>query len=159
MPACVMRILVVGAPLPSTVSSLRHLTARGWGSRCVPTVQEAVDLLATFHFDLVLARETLPDGRGYDIAGRIARQSGTLLVGVSLSEGCLWLPVIERGAKVLGTRAIHSARLESEMEVLLGTRELRPISPVVPADARAAHSPGLHRAGVPRRKYSVPLRA
>jgi DNA-binding response OmpR family regulator len=158
MPPRVMRILVVGPPLPSTATALRHLATRGWGSRCVPTIQEAAELLATFHFELVLSRETLPDGRGYDIAERIARQAGTLLVGISLSEGCLWLPVIDHGAKVLGTRAIHSARLELEVEALLETRKLENIAAAVREDAPSAQAPGPHRAGAGRRKYSAPLR-
>ena len=85
---------------------LARLTNRGFGSRTVETLREARDLLGTFRWDVVLAAESLVDGRGYDLTEIVARRSGTLLVGVPLSESCLWLPVVERGALVLGRRAL-----------------------------------------------------
>jgi DNA-binding response OmpR family regulator len=119
MTVIAMRILVVGTPSAGTVEILRRFSDRGWGSRQVLTVQKAQDLLETFDFDIVLATETLPDGRGYDVAAPIERHSRTLLVGVALSESCLWLPVVERGVSVLGRRALNAQMLEAEMERLL----------------------------------------
>jgi hypothetical protein len=119
MTVIAMRILVVGTPSAGTVEILRRFSDRGWGSRQVLTVQKAQDLAEIFDFDIVLAMEDLPDGRGYDIAGPVTRHSRTLLVGVALSESCLWLPVVERGVSVLGKRALNAQMLEAEMERLL----------------------------------------
>ena len=83
------------------------------------TVAEAQTLLEEFRFPVVLARETLPDGNGYDLARTIARQRGTLFVGVALSE-TLWLPVVERGSIVLGQRALNTSVFENEVEIALG---------------------------------------
>jgi hypothetical protein len=101
---------------------LARLTNRGFGSRTVETLREARDLLGTFRWDVVLAAESLVDGRGYDLTEIVARRSGTLLVGVPLSESCLWLPVVERGALVLGRRALNGRALEVELDLVLDIR-------------------------------------
>ncbi len=119
MPATAMRILITGTPAPGTNAMLARLTARGFGSRSVETIRAAQDLLETFRFDVVLAAESLADGRGYDLADIVARRGGTLLVGVALSETCLWLPVVERGALVLGRRALNARALEVELDLVL----------------------------------------
>jgi hypothetical protein len=67
----------------------------------------------------VLAEEHLPDGRGYDLAESVERLATTLLVSVALSESCLWLPVVERGERSLGRRALNPRMLELELETLL----------------------------------------
>jgi len=120
MPVAAMRILITGRPGPGTDAILARLTARGCGSHAAETLREARDMLGTFRFDVVLAAESLPDGRGYELAEAVARRSGTLLVGVALSESCLWLPVVERGDYVLGLRAVNSQALELELDLILG---------------------------------------
>ena len=148
MPALGMRILVVGTPSRGTQAILSRLASCGWGSRMVETLREAEPLVNTFRFDMVLATESLPDGRAYAMTQLIARRGGTLIVAVALSESCLWLPVVERGAKVLGTRALNPEQLEVEAQKILRDRdkdqlqlrapELRPAPP--------------RRAGIPPRR-------
>jgi hypothetical protein len=87
-------------------------------------LSEARDFLEIFRLDIVLASESLADGRGYALADAMRRQSGTLIVGVPLSESCLWLPVVERGVTVLGRRAFSPTMLEAELDRLLGVRLL-----------------------------------
>lgn len=151
-----MRILVIGNLLPGTGETLRHLTVAGWGSRVASSLQEARDLFDMCDFRIVLASEVLPDGRGYDFADPVLRRAGTLIVGVALSESCLWLPVIYRGVSVLGRRALAQEMLEQELKDLLGTKPPDPPrdnardvfrrSPFVPA-------PVPQRTGLMRRKY------
>jgi hypothetical protein len=124
MAATTMRILYAGTPAPMTDEVLARLAARGFGAYRVEKLCEARDLLETFRVDVVLAAELLSDGRGYALAAAMRQHSGTLIVGVALSESCLWLPVIERGVRVLGKRALSHAMLESELDRLLGIRLL-----------------------------------
>lgn len=149
MPALGIRILVVGKPSRSTQSMLSRLANCGWGSQTAETLREASDLVNTFRFDMVLAAESLPDGRAYAMTQLIARRGGTLLVAVALSESCLWLPVVERGAKVLGTRALNPEQLEVEAQKILRDRDkdqLQLLAPELrPAPPRRAAIP-------PRRK-------
>jgi len=119
MPVKRMRILAVGDVFHSLTPAFAHLGRRGVGAQRAQTVRQARNLLGTFQFEVVLAPESLADGQGYDVAGDVARHSGSLLVGVALSETWLWLPVIERGAKVLGQRALNSVTLVDELEILL----------------------------------------
>ncbi len=93
------RILVVGDLLPGTGEILRRLSNKGFGSRHVKTLREAREILDTFDFHIVLATELLQDGRGYDLAEPVSRHSRTLIVGVALTESCLWLPVTYRGVR------------------------------------------------------------
>ena len=123
MPVEAMRILVIGSLASPTDTILRRLASRGWGSRRVETLREAQNMLLTFQFDVVLSAESVADGRGYEIADLVIGRAGTLIVGVALSESCLWLPVVEQGARVLGSRALNAHMLESEMEMLIGARE------------------------------------
>ena len=153
-----MRILVIGRPLASTTGTLKRLALRGWGSHCVRTLLEARELLETFQFDVVLALETLPDGRGYDISGAVIDLSGTLLVGVPLSESLLWLAVVDRGSRVLGKRALHTASLETELETRLSALAIEnsrePIRIPEPGKERAA----LQRVGLPTRRKTADVR-
>ena len=147
MPALGMRILVVGTPSRGTQAILSRLASSGWGARTVDTLREAEVLVSTFRFDMVLATESLPDGRAYAMTQMIARRSGTLIVAIALSESCLWLPVVEQGRRVLGTRALHPEQLEREAEKILRASE--------PKQLRALTTevhPQPRRAGIPRRK-------
>lgn len=113
------RILVVGPPSPHTRAVLARLLQRGHGSHDAVTLREAASVLETFRFDIVLAPETLPDGSGYHLATQVAAQSGSLVVSVELSETCLWLPVVVRGSRVLGERALNMTTLEWDLEEML----------------------------------------
>ncbi|HXQ26832.1 MAG TPA: hypothetical protein VN822_10525 [Candidatus Acidoferrales bacterium] len=151
MPVAAMRILVIGTLASPTSAILRRIAARGWGSQNAETLREAQNLLLTFQFDVVLAAESLSDGRGYEAADLVMRRASTLIVGVALSESCLWLPVIEQGARVLGNRALNAHMLESEMEMLLGAGELRRVRDAIP-EARSSSNRAPSPVGVPRRK-------
>ncbi len=122
MAATTMRILYAGAPAPMMDEVLARLAARGFGAYRAEKLCEARDLLGAFRLDVVLAAELLSDGRGYALADTMRQHSGTLIVGVALSESSLWLPVIERGVTVLGKRALSHAMLEPELDRLLGIR-------------------------------------
>jgi hypothetical protein len=119
MAASALQILMVGDPLVNTAAILFRLAARGWGAQHADTLAEAKEVMGTFRFAVVLAPENLPDGRGYDLSDMVTRQRGHLYVGIALSE-TLWLPVIERGALVLGQRALNGNVFENEVELALG---------------------------------------
>jgi hypothetical protein len=157
MPSIAMRILVIGEFLPGTSDVLRRLSLRGWGARTAPSLQDAGHLMGVFDFDVVLASESLPDGRGYDVAAAVVSHSRTLMVGVALSESCLWLPVVDRGRYVLGRRGLNLPALESEMETLL-VSEARSfasdrVREIVHRPPSIPERPGPQRVSQGRRKY------
>jgi|SRR5690348_14149831 len=147
MPALGMRILVVGAVSRDTQSILSRLESCGWGSRTVESLREGEALVSAFKFDMVLAAESLPDGRAYAMTQMIARRSGTLIVAIALSESCLWLPVVEQGKRVLGMRALNAEHLEREAEKILRARDAKQLGTLA-ADVH----PQPRRIGIPRRK-------
>ncbi len=150
MSAIGMRILEVGKLSRGTQSILSRLASSGWGSRMAETLREAEVLMRTFRFDLVLATESLPDGPAYAITGLVAELRGTLMVAIALSESCLWLPVVELGARVLGTRALRPEQLEQEAQNILRARDQEQLR-VLPS---SNHSRS-RRASPPRRKSSA----
>jgi len=152
MAGIAFRILMIGNSSPSTHITLGRLSDCGWGSYTVDKMRDGEQLLKTFQVDIVLASETLPDGRGYDLADCVARQLGTLMVGVALSENALWLPVIDRGQRVLGSRAIGARMLEAELIKELTSRALARGSPWNPAPEPAPKHAAPSRVGVPKRK-------
>jgi hypothetical protein len=144
-------ILAAGESSPALTALLARLAARGFGSQSAGTLHEALELLKAFNFDVVLASERFSDGRGYDLAEPVVRHCRSLLVAVKLSKSCLWLPVIDHGANVLGTRALSARMLETELDFLLGSHAL--------ADSRPAFRPApfAHGRSTPNRKV-VPRR-
>jgi hypothetical protein len=115
MSSLLVRVLIVGPPTFSTHNLSKESAAAGWGSHSVSTLSEAEAVLKTIRFKVVLAAEKLPDGTGYELASLIGRQAGSLFIGVSLSETCLWLPVVEKGIRTLGRRAMNPRMLETEL--------------------------------------------
>jgi hypothetical protein len=142
MSTSAVRVLIVGPATPSTNGILKKLARAGWGSHAVGGVHEAETVLKTIRFKVVLSSEKLPDGTGYELAALIARQGGSLFIGVTLSETCLWLPVIERGERSLGKRAINPTALEAEIAELL--RVLKATEPAAPKDFRPTGLPQDH---------------
>jgi hypothetical protein len=119
MLATPVRILVVGLKNANTQGMLERWRRSGWGSHAVDSVQEAETVLKTIRFKVILAAEKVGDGSGYELAPVVERQSGNLFISVALSETCLWLPVIEQGARSLGKRAVNPWVLETEVETVL----------------------------------------
>jgi DNA-binding NtrC family response regulator len=113
------RILVVGHTAASTTFTLQRLERVGCAFHSVDTIAEAEAAMRATPFDIVLAAETMPDGRGYDLTNSVVNHSATLLISIALSETCLWLPVVQHGVRTLGERALNSCTLQSEITALL----------------------------------------
>jgi hypothetical protein len=145
-----VRVLVVGLISANTRAMLERWGRSGWASHTVDSVQEAEAVLKTIRFKVILAAENVSDGSGYEVASLVARQSGNLFISVSLSETCLWLPVIEQGARSLGKRAINPWILETEVESILRAFEADPTTGVRGSIARGiASGPVLQTNGAP----------
>jgi hypothetical protein len=119
MPAKAVRILAVGSAGPHLSALLERLARNGWASYSVETFVEARTVLRTLQFEVILAAEYLVDGSGFQLAREMGLRPASLFVDVSLSEGHLWLPVVERGANTLGERALDPASFEQELGELL----------------------------------------
>jgi len=140
-----IRILAVGEARGNTLAILERAEGLGWASYPVLGIVEAEVVLKTFRFDVVLAEEVLPDGRGYDLTDAVAQAGTSLFVAVALSEGSLWLPVVELGERSLGKRALNQAALEAEIEIILSFEDRRTARPncrsEMPPRRKSASSP------------------
>jgi len=151
MSTTAVSILTVGNPGLVPAGILARLSAHGWHCRRARTLREGLSVLRETRFDVVLAAESVSDGSGYEFTRPITETCGTLFVGIPLSEGYLWLPVVEGGRKVLGQQALNSTMLEPEMEmVATGLRENERFKEMgIPQTARCA---SIHRVRVPPRR-------
>lgn len=113
------RILVVGASGPAMSATVEQLARRGWECQSVERLSEARNALELHGHQIVLAAEQTSDGRAYELTHIILEMGSSLLVGVKISDGFLWLPTVERGVKILGSRAVNLVMLESTVEELL----------------------------------------
>ena len=129
------RILVVGNTASSTAVTLQKLERVGCDFHSVDTIAEAETAMRTTSFDIVLAAESMTDGRGYDLTNCVVNHSATLLISIALSETCLWLPVVQHGVRTLGERALNSFTLQSEITALLNEKTSGAAVPF----ARAVH--------------------
>ena len=159
MPSTAGRILVAGHISPTTSLTLKTLARVGCGFHSVNTIAEAEEALRARGFDIVLAGEITSDGRGYDLTDPVVNRSATLLVAITLSEACLWLPVVQHGVRTLGDRALNSQTLQSEITALLSEKSTPPMAPPDRAvrafiPERSAHRPiaGLDRRSGPEER-------
>jgi len=116
-------ILLVGLT-GSNQESIEHvLRQRDWNWRTAGSLTGAIrDLGRNIGVELVLAAEALLDGRGYELTDAVAKQNLSLLVDVMLSEGHVWLPVVERGERTFGRGGFGVAELGSVVDELLADR-------------------------------------
>jgi len=129
MSAFAVRILVVGHTSASTLATLQRLEQEGWSSHRVDTIVEAEGALKIIRFDVILAEENIGADSGYDLIKSVLELRGTLIVSVALSEATLWLPVVQRGKRTLGDRALNASMLQLEvLEALTATAGSRPSS-------------------------------
>ncbi len=109
------RILTVGLSAPAN-TVLERLARKGWQSHVVQTLQDAEAAVRSGSFRVILATEVLADGSGYELVESVAGSGGTLLIAITLSEGYLWLPVVESGTRTLGDCGLDPQMLELEIE-------------------------------------------
>jgi hypothetical protein len=98
---------------------LCRLADAGHFSRRAHNLEQAREILRATHPKLVLASEALSDGRAYELIRPIERMGVSLLVSIALTDTCIWLPVVQRGRRTLGLRAMHQRFLEPEIYELL----------------------------------------
>lgn len=152
------RLLVAGEPSPATQSVMETLFRRGAQQATARTVREAIVRLGEIEFDVVLASENLPDGRAYELMQTVETQGCNLLVSVALSESALWLPVIENGRRVLGSRALNARMLETEIERLLSRAVRTAVFESAPETAARREGDEARRKILDRRFAALPLR-
>jgi len=150
------RILVVAPRGPTTNTTVERLARRGWGCQVVDLLCEAKEELKNSKYEIVLAGELMADGRGYDLIDVIAERSSSLLVGVMLSDGYLWLPTVERGVRILGMRALNSSMLEEAMEEMLPCPALAAVAGA-PSNLPVRVERHRHQQSVPPRRRAAAI--
>jgi hypothetical protein len=142
-----MRILFIGVPCPQMAEILTRLGQKGFGSYSIDCMKRGRALIENGKFELVISLERVDDEYGYGLSPLVAAYEGSLFVGIKSSGTHLWLPVVDHGAKVLGTTAVDYFALESELQDVLTHRSprarpiLRWVPPVPPRISSEAPPP------------------
>lgn len=83
-PSLIKRILVVEDNIDGAASLVQLLEIYGHEAKAAHTAQQALELIKTFHADIVLLDIGLPDMSGYDVAATI-RQCNQQITLVALT--------------------------------------------------------------------------
>jgi len=151
------QVLVVGESSIFQEGSVRQSSFNVANCVAVETIREAEKELEAMNGGVVLAAEVLPDGRAYELMPAVEKDGGSLLVAVALSESNLWLPVVDLGKRVLGSRALNSQLLELELERLAVVGEVS-AGRRLGAPARAHRDSVARRRILSRRAAQLPMR-
>jgi hypothetical protein len=119
------RILLVGSRVtgPSFVHGLTRLR---YECRALDTLGEAMELLKSQHFHLVLAQVRLQDGSGSTLIGPVVGKGGDLYLQMVVQNGSLWLPAVRNGHDCWGAAALKPGELKRQ---LVSAAHREPASP------------------------------
>lgn len=113
-------VLLVGATARSSLQLLLWLYKRGCRCHFATTYQDACSLISRTQFDLVLSQYQLPDRTAFPLLDQLAGSPATLFLSAHVEDGCLWLPMLERGQRCVGAPLLRSDDFNEALAKVLG---------------------------------------
>lgn len=110
-------VLVVGETAKSFLQLLLWLYERGCRCHLATSYRDALNLVSTTQFDLVLSQYELRDRTAFPLIDRLAGSPATLFFSTQLEDGSLWLKMLERGQHCVG---VQSNDLIAELTKVIG---------------------------------------
>jgi hypothetical protein len=99
---------------------MNWLYKRGCQCHFAMSCQEACSLISHTQFDLVLSQYQLPDRTAFPLLDRLAGSPASLFFSTAVEDGCLWLPMLERGKRCVGAPLLRSSEFTGAVAELLG---------------------------------------
>jgi len=113
-------VLLVGATARSSLQLLLWLYKRGCRCHFATTYQDACSLISRTQFDLVLSQYHLADRTAFPLLDQLAGSPATLFLSAHVEDGCLWLPMLERGQRCVGAPLLRSDDFNEALAKVLG---------------------------------------
>jgi len=114
-------VLLVGETSRSSTQMMNWLYKRGCQCHFAMSCQEACSLISHTQFDLVLSQYQLPDRTAFPMLDWLAGSPATLFLSTPVENGCLWLPMLERGKRCVGAPLLRSNDLPEALGKALNT--------------------------------------
>jgi len=128
-----IKVLLVGGTAKNSLGLMSWLYKRGCQCDFATSFRDACNLISHTQFDLVLSQYHLPDRTAFPLLDRLSGSSATLFFSTAVEDGCLWLPMLERGKRCVGAPLLRSSEFTgavAEVLKLLPTKWKR--SPLKP---------------------------
>ena len=101
-------VLVVGETAKSFLQLLLWLYERGCRCHFATSYRDALNLVSSTQFDLVLSQYELRDRTAFPLIDRLAGSPATLFLSTQVEDGSLWLKMLERGKHCVGAPLLRS---------------------------------------------------
>ncbi len=115
------KVLLVGETSRSSTQLMNWLYKRGCQCHFAMSCQEACRLISHTQFDLVLSQYQLPDRTAFPMLDWLAGSPATLFLSTPVENGCLWLPMLERGKRCVGASLLRSNDMPEALGKALNT--------------------------------------
>jgi CheY-like chemotaxis protein len=124
-------VLLVGEVPKSSFQLLLWLYEQGCRCHFATSYRDACSLISRTQFDLVLSQYQLPDRTAFSLLDWLIGSPATLFLSTVVGNGCLWLPMLERGKRCLGAPLVRSSGLNEALAKVLGvecrSEEMEPV--------------------------------
>ena len=112
-------VLLVGESVRRSPQLVQWLERRGCNCRFAPSYRDACNVISRRQFDLVLSQYQLPDRTAFPLLDWLVGSSATLFFSAHVENGFLWLKMLERGKRCVGTATLKSNALIEALAKLL----------------------------------------
>jgi CheY-like chemotaxis protein len=112
-------VLLAGDDVGQSPKLLRWLQSRGCSCHFASSYRNVCQLLLHAQFDLVLCQYHLPDRTAFPLLDLLGGSSATLFFSTRVENGSLWLPMLERGERRIGTPLVLSSDLILALDKVL----------------------------------------
>ena len=112
-------VLLVGETGRGSLRLLNWLFLRGCRCHFAVSFREACSLISCRQFDLVLSQYQLPDRTAFPLLESLTGSPTTLFLSTPVENGCLWLPMLDRGKRCVGAPVLRSSDLIETLSKVL----------------------------------------
>ncbi len=95
------------------------LERKGYECHMAGSLREVRAELSNQTFDLFVSPTHLHDGGACQTIPLLVGSSCTAFFALSVDEGCLWIPVVDRGRECLGSATLHPQEFRKVLEGIL----------------------------------------
>ena len=109
-------ILLVGENLQRCPELHRWLDSQRLLCECAASYQGACSRISRMRFDLVFSEYHLPDRSAFPLLDVLAGSPATLFFARALKNDFLWLLMLDRGRRCVGTRVVRSSNIHGVLD-------------------------------------------
>lgn len=98
---------------------VKELEARGCQCRSVGSYDDALRLLTSAGFDLVVGVAPLPRGAISSLGSLLADRRASFFCAQPVEDGCWWVPIYRRGKRCFGAPALRASEFAELLDEIV----------------------------------------